>query len=190
MNRKPDRALQALRATRQSELPADLRAKRVMIEARALSDTGRHDVALDVAANLDGREVERLRADIQWSARRWRDAAEIIERVYGERWNDLAPLDDGERTDVLRAAIGYALAEDRLGLDRFRQKYAPKMSESSDGRMFDVVTAPLNARIGEFTEIAKTAASIDTLGTFLRDLRARYPDTSGAVSAVQEAPRT
>ena len=56
--------------------------------------------------------------------------------------------------------------------------------------MFDVVTAPLNARIGEFTEIAKTAASIDTLGTFLQDLRARYPDTGGAVSAVQEAPRS
>lgn len=189
MNRKPERALQALRATRQSELAADLRTQRLMIEARALSDTGRHDLAFEVVANLDGREAERLRADIQWQARRWREAAEIIERFYGERWKDHAPLDDGERTDVLRAAIGYALAEDRLGIDRFRQKYVPKMSEGADWRMFDVVTAPLNARTGEFTEIAKAASSIDTLGTFLKDLRARYPDTGGAMSATPQAPR-
>jgi tetratricopeptide (TPR) repeat protein len=190
MNRKPDRALHALRATRQSELSADLRAPRLMIEARALSDIGRHDVALDVVANLDGRESERLRADIQWAARRWRDSAEVTERFYGERWKEFAPLDDGERADVLRGAIGYALAEDRLGTDRFRQKYAAKMAEGPDGRMFDVVTAPLNARTGEFTEIAKTVASVDTLGTFLKDLRARYPETGGALSSAPQAPRS
>jgi hypothetical protein len=190
MNRKPDHALQALRATRMTDLSADLRAQRLMIEARALSDTGRHDLAFDVLANLDGRETERLRFDIQWSARRWRDAAEIIERLYGERWKDFAPLNETERADVMRAAIGYALAEDRLGIDRFRQRYAAKMAEGPDKRMFDVVTAPLNARTGEFTEIAKTAASINTLGTFLRDLRARYPEKSDALSAAPQAPRS
>ena len=91
---------------------------------------------------------------------------------------------------MLRAAIGYALAEDRLGIDRFRQKYAPKMSEGADWRMFDVVTAPLNARTGEFNEIAKAASSIDTLGTFLKDLRARYPETGGSLSSAPQAPRS
>ncbi len=190
MNRKPDRALQALRTTRMTELSADLRSQRLMLERRALSDTGRHDLAYEIVANFGGREADRLRADIQWAAKRWREAAEIIERTYGERWKDFAPLDEGERADVLRAAIGYALADDRLGTDRFRQKYAPKMLETSDGRMFDVVTAPLNARTGEFTEIAKTASTMDTLGTFVKDLRTRYPDAGGATSAApQTTPR-
>jgi hypothetical protein len=34
---------------------------------RALSDLGRHDLALEVAANLEGREAIRLRSDILWA---------------------------------------------------------------------------------------------------------------------------
>ena len=69
---------------------------------------------MEVIANLQGLEVERLRADILWKARRWRDAAEQIEKFYGERWSKFAPLADAERADVLRAAVGYALAEDAI----------------------------------------------------------------------------
>ena len=58
----------------------------------------------------------RLRSDIYWAARRWREAAEQIELLYGERWRDFEPLTDAERADILRAAIGYALAEDTIGL--------------------------------------------------------------------------
>ena len=67
-------------------------------------------------ANIEGREAIRLRADILWAARRWREAAEQIELLYGERWREFAPLADAERADMLRAAVGYALAEDTIGL--------------------------------------------------------------------------
>jgi hypothetical protein len=187
MNRKPDRALNMLRASRVAELPNDLRNQRLLIEARALSDTGRHDVALEVAANLEGREVERLRADIHWAARRWRQAAEQIERIYGERWRDFAPLNESERADILRGAIAYALSEDGLGVDRFRQKYAAKMAEGPERRMFDVVTARATARTEELGEIAKAASLVDTLSAFLRDLRARYPDAGASASAAPPA---
>ncbi|MBV8826839.1 MAG: tetratricopeptide repeat protein, partial [Hyphomicrobiales bacterium] len=63
LSRKPDHALQTLQATRISDLPNELRNQRLLLEARALSDTGRHDLALEVVANLQGREVDRLRAD-------------------------------------------------------------------------------------------------------------------------------
>ena len=53
--------------------------------------------------------------------------------------------------------------------------------------MFDVVSAPLNARSEEFAEIAKAACSVDTLGAFLRDLRGRYPEPAGAVSSAPQA---
>lgn len=189
MNRKPDRALQALRATRVSDLPNELRAQRLLIEARALSELGRHDLALEIVEDMQGREVQRLRADIHWSARHWREAAEQIEQLYGERWREPLSLDMIERGDMLRAAIGYALAEDSLGVDRFREKYGPKMAESPDARMFEVVTAPLNARTPEFAEIARAASSVDTLVGFLRDLRARYPDPANAVSSAQPPGR-
>ena len=54
MDRKPDRALAALRATRIADLNNDLRNQRLLLEARALSEIGRHDVALEVVANIAG----------------------------------------------------------------------------------------------------------------------------------------
>ena len=72
MNRKPDRALATLQATRTAELSNELRDQRLLLEARALSDIGRHDLALEVIANIDSREAIRLRSDILWAARRWR----------------------------------------------------------------------------------------------------------------------
>jgi hypothetical protein len=189
MDRKPEQALAALRASRMSGLSEDLRHKRLLLEARSLSEVGRHDLALEIIEDMSGREVARLRADIHWNARHWRLAAEQIERLYGERWRDFAPLDAFERTDVLRAAIGYALAEDTIGLDRFRQKYAAKMAEGRDRRLFEVLTAPLSARGEEFAAVAKSASSVDTLGAFLRDLRERFPEPADKMSAAPPPPR-
>ena len=53
MSRKPDRAIQTLRTTRTGDLPVELRNQRLMLESRALSDTGRADVALEVVANIE-----------------------------------------------------------------------------------------------------------------------------------------
>jgi tetratricopeptide (TPR) repeat protein len=182
MSRKPDRAIQTLRTTRAGDLPVDLRNQRLMIEARALSDTGRADVALEVVANIEGREVERLRGDILWKARRWRLAAEQVEKMLGERWRDASPLTETERSDVLRGAIGYALAEETIGLDRFRQKYLPRVADGAHKRAFEIVTAPFAASAPEFAEIAKAIAAIDTLDTFLRDIKARFPEANTAVA--------
>jgi tetratricopeptide (TPR) repeat protein len=189
MNRKPDRALNALRATRMGDLPNELRHQRLLLEARALSESGRHDLAFEIIEGMEGQEVVRLRADIRWAARRWRESAEEIERLHGERWREATPLDAVERADILRAAIGYALAGDFIGLDRLREKYAVKMAEGPDRRMFDVVTSPLEARTAEFAAIAKASSSVDTLTAFLRDLRARYPDPGSAVSSSPQPGR-
>jgi tetratricopeptide (TPR) repeat protein len=188
MNRKPDRALQALRSTRAPDIGTEVRHQRLLIEARALSDTSRHDLALEIVANLEGREVERLRGDILWSAKRFREASEQIEKVYGERWREFTPLTDAERPDILRAAIGFALSEDQLGLDRFREKYGPKMAEGPLARAFEVATSPFATNGAEFRTIAKAAVSADTLEQFLRDLRTRYPDTAGAPATPAGSP--
>src|SRR4029077_4548802 len=189
MNRKADRALATLRATRSADLTNEVRNQRLLLEARALSDMSRHDLALEVIGNLDGREVVRLRSDIYWAARRWREAAEQIELLYGERWKDWQPLNDIERADILRAELGYALGEDMLGLGRFREKYAAKMAGTPDAHAFDVVSATLGTSGTEFTAIAHAAAAVDTLDGFLRDMQARYPDASAAPpSATQPAP--
>ena len=157
-----------------------MRNQRLLLEGRALSDTGRPDLALEVVANLDGREVTRLRSDILWSAKRWGESAEQIELMYGDRYKDFAPLSDVEQQDILRAEIGYALSSDMIGLTRFREKYAPKMAATPDGHIFEIVSAPLGTSGDQFSAIAHAATSIDTLEGFLRDMKARYPEAAGA----------
>jgi tetratricopeptide (TPR) repeat protein len=180
MNRKPDRTLATLRATRTADITSDMRNQRLLLEARALSDLGRNDVALEVVANIPGREKIRLRADILWASKRWREAAEELELLYGDRWREFDPLAADERRDILRAGIGFVLGEDPIGLGRLREKYAGKIGSGPDRHAFDVVTAPIEANGSEFRELARSIASIDTLDAFLRDLRTRYPETAAA----------
>jgi hypothetical protein len=57
------------------------------------------------------------------------------------------------------------------------------MGEGPDRRA--LVTAPVAKGGAEFRDIARAIASVDTLDAFLRDLRARYPET-GAMPTGQQ----
>jgi tetratricopeptide (TPR) repeat protein len=187
MDRKPAKAVEVLRATRTADLSTTLRDQRLLLQARALSDIGQHDLALEVIADVKGRVAIRLRSDIYWAAHKWDKAAEQIELMYGDRWKQWRPLNDVERSDILRAEIGYALAGDKLGLDRFRNEYAAKMANTPDARDFAIVSAPLGTGGEDFQAIARAAAAADTLDDFLYDMKARYPETNPIASASMAA---
>jgi hypothetical protein len=178
MNHKPDRAIAALRTTRIADLSGELRQQRLLLEARAQSDVGRHDLALDIISNIPGREAIRLRSDIYWASRQWRDSAEQIELYYADRWRNFKPLDPVEKSDVIRALVGYALAEDSIGIARFREKYAPLMSGEADRSAFAIASDPVAVNRGDFAQIAKMAASVDTLDGFLHEMKTRFPDAT------------
>jgi hypothetical protein len=186
-NRKPDRAIAALRTTRIADLSGELRQQRLLLEGRAQSDVGRHDLALDIVSNITGREAIRLRSDIYWASRRWREASEQIELYYADRWRDFKPLDAAEKSDVIRAVVGYALAEDAIGLARFREKYAPLMIGEADRLAFDTASKPATSNSAEFAQIAKMAASVDTLDGFIREMKTRFPDATARAPLSPEA---
>jgi tetratricopeptide (TPR) repeat protein len=188
-NRKPDRAIAALRTTRIADLAGELRQQRLLLEARAQSDIGRHDLALDIISNIGGREAIRLRSDIYWASRRWREASEQIELYYADRWRDFKPLNPVEKGDVIRALVGYALAQDAIGLARFREKYAPLMSGDDDRAAFETASRPADAGTDEFAPIAKMAASVDTLDGFLREMKTRFPDATARATLPPEIPK-
>ncbi|MBA2398197.1 MAG: tetratricopeptide repeat protein [Bradyrhizobium sp.] len=188
-NRKPDRAVAALRTTRIADLSGELRQQRLLLEARAQSDVGRHDLALDIISNITGREAIRLRSDIYWASRQWREASEQIELYQADRWRDFKPLNAVEKGDVIRAVVGYALAEDSIGLVRFREKYAPLMSGDTDRMAFDLASKPAAASSAEFSAIAKMAAGVDTLDGFIREMKVRFPDATARAPVSPEMAR-
>ena len=173
---RPDKAMFTLSTTRQASLPVAIERQRRTVEAKAMAESGNADGALEVLAPLDGVEIERLRADILWSADRYADAGTAYERTLGPRWTDAMPLSDNEQLAVLKAGIAYTLAGDRLSTDRLRSKYTEKMAPTANGSAFDAVTGPIVASGSDFQSIVKSIADADTMKSFLDDYRKRYLD--------------
>lgn len=181
LDHKPHRALTTLHKSRVAGLPIALDRQRRLVEAYALSEVGKHDIALELLDRLDGEDVERLRANINWDARRWAVAGELLEKTHSGRWADIEPLDSHVRLDILRAAIAYSLAKDDFALNRLVQKFGQKMSESSDSAVFQVLTQPLDEQNFDRDVAVDSILNIGTVDSFLRDYRKRYL-TSGGVS--------
>ncbi len=183
MNRKPEQALRVLARTRQAQLPRELERQRNIVEARALTESGRPEIALEIVRNMRGSDVQRLRADTLWAAQSWRLAGEELESLHGARWSDSIPLGETERSDILRAAIAYSLAEDEFSLQRLQSKFSRKMSDSEQAEAFDIVTRPGEERGVEFMSVANALENIDSLDTFLREYQRQYlsaPSTAEA----------
>jgi tetratricopeptide (TPR) repeat protein len=186
MNFKPAEALAAIVSTRQAELPQDVRRARLLLEAKALSDLSRTDLALEILATESGPEVDRLRADIMWTGRRWREAGEAHERILGESWRGKEPLTERERRDVMRAGMAYVMADEALSLDRLRTKFAARMAETPDARSFAFVTGADRTRPADMRELARSVSNADTVSEFLSEYRKRYP----GFSATNRKPQT
>ncbi len=183
MNGHPERALAVIARTRQAVLPQEIQRSRAILEARAFAETGRHDAALDLLDALDeARDVKRLRADALWRAERWQAAGEAYELLLGDQWRAGATLDNVALGDVLRSAIAFALAEDELGLDRLRRKFADQMVQSDRAGAFAAITDAPSHEVEEFRALVAEIASLDTLDAFLDEYRARY-DHAGAAAA-------
>jgi tetratricopeptide (TPR) repeat protein len=182
MNGKPAEAVRALTTTRLVELPTDVKRARLLLETKALSDLSRTDQALELLETEQGPEIDRLRADIYWTGRRWREAGEAHERILDEAWRGEAALTDGQRADVMRAAISYVMADEGLSLDRLRSKFATKMAQSSDARTFAFVTGADRTKSADIREMSRAAvaAGADNLSDFMQAYRERYPAYSAA----------
>ena len=82
-NRDPGgRAASALNQTRAADLAPTLDRERRILEARALIDADREDLALDLLARLDGRDADLLRVDGYWKAKNYAAAADVLENIY------------------------------------------------------------------------------------------------------------
>ncbi|WP_181707502.1 hypothetical protein [Chthonobacter rhizosphaerae] len=176
---RPDLALLTLSRSRQADLPIAIERQRRLVEAKALADTGKPDLGLELLKPLSGGEIQRLRAEILWTSGRYQDAGETFERLVGARWSEATPLGAREQLDVMRAGISYALAEDRLGVDRLRSKFAAKMAETPNGGAFQVVTSPVEGSGTAFNDIVMRIAKSDAVEGFLEDYRTRYINSAG-----------
>ncbi len=182
LDRKAEKALGLIRTTKQTRLPDDLIVQRNLIEARALTDLKMYDEAMELVATDIGPEADRLRADIMWDAQRWPDAGAKAEALLGTRYEDIAPLTDIERTDLMRAAVAFSLAGNSGALERLRTRFQGKMSQSLDAKAFTMVTQSTDVTADDYKTLVKRVASVDTLDAFLQDFRGRFGQGGASVT--------
>ncbi len=172
-DRRPQDAIRVLNETQLPGLPESLQRQRRILEARAMIDGGRDQLALDLISNMDGKDVELLRIDAHWKARRYSQAGEMIEAIYGSE-PEGKPLSMVARMSLVKAAVGYVLAGDDFGLSRLRAKFGEQMVASPEWPMFDYVTGPIQTSSLEFKRVASEVAAVDSLGAFLASYRETY----------------
>jgi hypothetical protein len=172
-DRKPQDAIRVLNETQLPGLPDSLQRQRRILEARAMIDGGRDQLALDLVSNMDGKDVELLRIDAHWKARRYSQAGEMIEAIYGNEPSG-RPLNLVARMSLIKAAVGYVLAGDDFGLSRLRAKFGEQMVASPEWPMFDYVTGPIQTTSLEFKRVAAEVAAVDSLSAFLASYRETY----------------
>ncbi|MEO1199285.1 MAG: hypothetical protein AAFX39_08625 [Pseudomonadota bacterium] len=182
MDRKPEQALSVLARSRQAVLPEDIVVQRVLLEARALSETGRGNLAIELLETIDSAEARRMRADILWSSDRWQEAGEAFEALAGDAWRSADMLDDATRDVVLRSAIAYALAGEPLSLQRLRSRFIDVMSQSPDAQAFDIVTFQPEVDGRAFQDVVRALAGTNGVEQFLEAYRERYDRAPAAES--------
>jgi len=172
-NRQPEKALSALNQTRMDNLPPTLDRERRILEARALVDADRQDLALDLLSHVDGRDADLIKVDGYWKAKNYAAASGLIENIYSA--DPAAVLSDDARMNIIKAAVGLVLANDTLGLTRLRDKFSGRLAQSSEWPMFDYLTSPNVSPVGmEFKAAAKAVSGIDSITAFLSAYRQAY----------------
>lgn len=172
-DRNPESALRVLNRTRLADLSPLLERQRRILEARALIDAGREDLAIDLLSRVEGRDADLLRVEGFWKSRNFGQASELIEVVYSPGDN-AAELDHGGRMSIVRAAVGFVLASDSMGLSRLRSKFGDTMAQSAEWAMFDFVTSDIAPTSAEFKKVAREVADLDSLNAFLNSYRQLY----------------
>lgn len=181
-DRNPEGALRALNRTRVANLAPTLERQRRILEARALIDADREDLALDLLARVEGRDADMLRVDGYWKAKNYVAASDLIETVYSRDATE--ELTSAARMNIIKAAVGLVLANDTLGMSRLRSKFSERMAVTPEWPLFDYITSPNADPVGvEFKAAAKMVASMDSITAFLGAYRDIYHTDAGLTPA-------
>jgi hypothetical protein len=173
LDKKPELALEALRASSEPGLPEELVAERRLLEARALSGLGRHGEALALIRGDPSPAADLLRADIHWGEREWARAARALARLVDDEVPEDSGLGEALGLTVLRLAVALSLSEDRAALTGLRERYGPAMDGTPFGDHFRVITAAPAGDVMTVAAIAARVAEVDWFKAFMVSYRER-----------------
>lgn len=161
-----------------SQQPSDHAKKQVhnadLMRARALSQMNQTEDAIALLNTFPPEpDVNRLRADIAWSAGLWEDAAEAIQDLILDQVIDPAlPLTLPQADLILNRAVALNLSGNRVALTNMQKRYGEAMQKTARARLFDIVTRPRKASvIADRETIEQIVSEVDLFKGFLDDYK-------------------
>ncbi len=175
LDKRPDRALAAINATRQPSIPRELAYERRKLEAAAYRDLGRYDHVIELMEPLDQPDARALLADAYLRKRDWSRAADTYLTM-------LPPPQESRPTDAefaYKGAIAARMAKQPETLARLRG-YAGLFEGRSDAASFDLITAQTDIDGQAISEAVRSLADAPTVDAFSAAMKARFESSEPA----------
>ena len=183
MNRKPEQALQAINGSRTTLLPKALVAERRIIEARAWTQLGQYDHALEILGKDKASEAADIRADIAWKQRDWALAGKLLEARLGDRWKKDGPLAPEDETRLLRAGAAYSLVGDDAALARLRGRFGKMTERARAPEAMRVALSGTGPEAAKATDFARAVSDADTFAGWVQRMKQRFRDRAAGETA-------
>ena len=175
LDKKPDKAFDALKESAVATIPAEVAAERRRIEARAYADQDKGKEAIAALEGDSGRDADLLRSDILWRERNWGEEAKILgrltERPDGKTDGEGAPLDDQTAQLIVKRAAALWLAGDEEGLANLRDRFAEKLAKTPYNNDFRVIAAAQAGEVDSVEAVTARLADVDAYAAFAADLK-------------------
>ncbi len=165
----PEKALATL-AGAGGDASAQVNEERNLLRARAMSQLNRPDDAIAALATSTSTDALKLKADVLWRARKWKEAAATLEGMLPDGDKGLTEAD---AQLVVNAAVGYKLAGDTASLAEIKSRYISPMDATSQRDTFRVVTrSGGSSKLSDRDTILKIAGEVDMFKGFLDSYKA------------------
>jgi tetratricopeptide (TPR) repeat protein len=168
-DRKPEKALVALKESTVPDAGDALEHRRRYIEIHALAEAGKVDDAVALLGRDTSDDAEFLRARLQWRAGEWRQASLTLARITGGFSTEKVSEEEAEL--LLRRAVALALSGNRDGIAFLRQRFGAAMAASPRKAEFDAVVGRTPAKTDDYAVLARQAGELDTFSAFMDRIR-------------------
>lgn len=178
LDRLPEKALETLKAAGDGNVAGELAGERMLLRARALSQLNRTDDAIAALSGAESRDALKLKADVLWRAKKWAEAAAVIEKLLPAA---AARLDESAAQLVVNAAVAYKLAGDAKGLSGIRARYAGAMEATTLSATFGTITrSGGRSSLADRETLLRIINEVDMFKGFLETYKAsgKAPDKS------------
>jgi len=173
LDKKPEKALEALQKTNSTGQPVEMVKERRHLNARSLIDLKRGADALVPLEDDDSKEADLLRSEIHWG-KNWSKAAKALQRLMVAA--GAAPgrkLNDKQAQLVLNFGVALAYSTNNRGITRLSRDYLKEMDATPYKDAFRLIASPDNIGLIDYRTVANRVRTVSNFKNFMSVYRER-----------------